>query len=164
MCQQIYPNNFIHTYTVFFCWPSTAFSPCWRSRSPPWPPSPSSCRTSASHSPHLSPSSLGMLFSDDFYNIFFNWNLVIFLKGTICPLFPSVWFCFQLQVNFRANWTCQSSSTKYYELSRCVAYRLHASRQRQQRVRHTPKARRRPSTKLDLIICHFGNHPLVLQI
>ena len=31
------------------------------------------------------------------------------------------------------------------KLSRCVARQLHASRQRQQRVRHTPKARRRPS-------------------
>ena len=33
----------------------------------------------------------------------------------------------------------------YIKLSRCVARRLHASWQRQQRVRHTPKARRRPS-------------------
>ena len=32
-----------------------------------------------------------------------------------------------------------------YQLSRCVARQLHASRQRQQRVRHTPKARRHPS-------------------
>ena len=32
---------------------------------------------------------------------------------------------------------------KKQKLSRCVARRLHASRQRQQRVRHTPKARRR---------------------
>ena len=42
-----------------------------------------------------------------------------------------------------------------YQLSRCVARQLHASRKRQQRVRHTPKARRCLSTKLDLIICHF---------
>ena len=33
---------------------------------------------------------------------------------------------------------------RIYQLSRCVACRLHASRQRQQRVRHTPKACRRP--------------------
>ena len=42
-----------------------------------------------------------------------------------------------------------------YKLSRCVARQLHASQKRQQRVRHTPKARRRLSTKFDLIICHF---------
>ena len=58
--------------------------------------------------------------------------------------------CIETSCNQRA-----IDTTNKYQLSRCVACRLHASRQRQQRVRHTPKARRRPSTKLDLIICHF---------
>ena len=82
---------------VFCYWPSTAFSPCWRSRSPAWPPSHTSCRTSASQSLYSSPSSLGMLVSHDFCIIFyFNWNLVIlyiiFLKGKFVPCLPKLKF------------------------------------------------------------------------